>query len=316
MNECQADFVIRGEPEIALFDFIESNFKDTHIKGVYGSGAITNGVAVVDDLEALPILDYAMIPFDNYLAYGINNYQNGAIIEFSRGCKYNCIFCFKQLFRNRYRTRPVSKVIKEIELLKEKCGYEYFYFIDELFNYDNPQLRLFLRELKDLNIHFGCQCRPDIMNEDLLKEMKNAGCIMIEYGVETFDPKISSGLHKNIDLNKLKYIIEKTSESDIITKGFVLYGFPDENLQSLETTRKVLWNLNNKIFVGGGFVVPYPTTELFEQIYGTRIEIGKSEWDLCEKAIGRISLANRFVIALYRNIIYAQNRVKHIFKKL
>ncbi|MCK5217090.1 MAG: radical SAM protein [Methanosarcinales archaeon] len=315
INECQADFLIRGEPEISLYEFIKSNLEDTNIQGVYGNGVTTNGIAVVDNLEDLPVCDYSLIKQYEYHAYLAKNYKTGAIIEFSRGCKFNCIFCFNQLFRNKYRARPVYKVIEEIKLLKEKYGYQYFYFIDELFNHDTPQFRLLLKELRDLNIQFGCQCRPDIMNEDLLKEMKNAGCLIIEYGIESFAKEILYGLHKNINVKKSKFIIEKTSEIGITTRGFILYGLPDENIRSLETTRRMVWALNNTIFIGSNMVIPYPTTQLFKQVYGSKTEIGKSEWNYCSKNIGKLSHTHKFVIMLYRYIIHVQNRAKLLYKK-
>jgi radical SAM superfamily enzyme YgiQ (UPF0313 family) len=154
------------------------------------------------------------------------------------------------------------------------------------------------------------------MNEELLKEMKNAGCLIIEYGIESFDKEILSGLHKNIDVKKSKFIIEKTSDVGITTRGFILYGLPGENIRSLETTRRMVWRLDSKIFIGSNIVIPYPTTQLFKQIYGSKTEIGKSEWNYCSKHVGKQSHTHKFVIMLYRYIIHVQNRAKLLYKKM
>ena len=65
----------------------------------------------------------------------------GAEIEFARGCPWNCTFCNKQLFRNKFREREVDAVLLEIDRLIAR-GVDYIYFIDEIFGVGKNVLRL------------------------------------------------------------------------------------------------------------------------------------------------------------------------------
>ena len=199
LDECRADLVVRGEPELALAQLIDGGLDDTQVEGLFSRDR-DSGVATVEDLDLLPRIDFSLLPYGAYHSHS-PRYRSGASIEFSRGCPFQCAFCFKQMFRNRYRVRPVGKVLEEAAQLK-KAGYGYIYFIDELFNRDSDELRELLEGLTELGIGWGCQCRPDIMTPELLDLMKGAGCADIEYGLETLSPKLSKGMQKGMHLER------------------------------------------------------------------------------------------------------------------
>lgn len=104
----------------------------------------------------------------------------GAEVEASRGCPYHCTFCAKENFRNKYRRRPVSLILQEVDILQQQ-GVEYIYFIDEIFLPDEKLLRgLIGRGLK-----FGVQTRIDLWKPETLELLGRAGCVSAECGVES-----------------------------------------------------------------------------------------------------------------------------------
>jgi B12-binding domain/radical SAM domain protein of rhizo-twelve system len=104
----------------------------------------------------------------------------GADVEASRGCPYNCTFCAKENFRNKYRKRPAESVLQEIATLQEQ-GVEYIYFIDEIFLPNEP----LLRGLVGRGLKFGVQTRIDLWKPGMLKLLGEAGCVSAECGVES-----------------------------------------------------------------------------------------------------------------------------------
>src|SRR5205823_14856913 len=67
-------------------------------------------------------------------------------VEFARGCPYSCTFCNKTLFRNQFRERHLTEVLKEIDqLIARKV--DYVYFIDEIFGV-GKQVRVLLQEIR------------------------------------------------------------------------------------------------------------------------------------------------------------------------
>jgi anaerobic magnesium-protoporphyrin IX monomethyl ester cyclase len=104
----------------------------------------------------------------------------GAEMETSRGCPYACTFCAKDNFRNKYRKRPLSVVLAELDALVAS-GVEYVYFIDEIF-LPNREL---LEAVAERKIKIGVQTRIDLWNHEMIDMLGRAGCVSIEAGVES-----------------------------------------------------------------------------------------------------------------------------------
>ncbi|MCJ7443253.1 MAG: radical SAM protein [Methanotrichaceae archaeon] len=283
LKECQCDDLVRGEAELSVAEFINSGLGNLHVRGLC-SGELDNGVAFVEDLNLLPKINFDFLPLGPYHSHSFR-FREGASVEFSRGCTFQCSFCFKQWFRNKYRMRPIDKVIEEIEELKN-LGYRYIYFIDELFNRDSKSLRKLLEELKKVGIAWGCQCRPDIMTPDLLLLMKNAGCYTIEYGLESLSQKISQSMKKGMDREKSLDSINLTAKLGIETIVFFLYGAPNEANHTLSETVDMLCNLDKQVSFSSGLIIPYPTTQIFSEMIGGKDFFEKEDWEICAKMVG------------------------------
>jgi B12-binding domain/radical SAM domain protein of rhizo-twelve system len=116
----------------------------------------------------------------------------GAEVEASRGCPYNCTFCAKENFRNKYRKRPAASILDEVDHLRDH-SVEYIYFIDEIF-LPNTEL---LEGLVSRRVKFGVQTRIDLWKPAMLELLGRAGCVSIEAGVESLTPEGREALAKN-----------------------------------------------------------------------------------------------------------------------
>lgn len=130
----------------------------------------------------------------------------GAEVEASRGCPYNCTFCAKIDFRDKYRRRNLDAVLAEIDGLIAQ-GVGYIYFIDEIFL---PQKAL-LEALVGRDIQFGVQTRIDLWKPDLLELLGAAGCVSIEAGVESLTVEGREALAKRcrLDTDELAELLIK-----------------------------------------------------------------------------------------------------------
>jgi B12-binding domain/radical SAM domain protein of rhizo-twelve system len=120
----------------------------------------------------------------------------GAEIEASRGCPYHCSFCAKDNFRNRYRQRPLTVILEELDGLLAP-GVEYVYFIDEIF-LPNEAL---LEALAVRKVVFGIQIRIDLWSPAMLDLLGRAGCVSVEAGVESISSEGRSLLDKRCKLS-------------------------------------------------------------------------------------------------------------------
>ena len=123
--------------------------------------------------------------------YGTEAVGPGAEVEASRGCPYNCSFCAKIDFRDKYRRRDLSLVLEEIDGLVA-AGSAYLYFVDEIFLPNRP----LLEALAERPVEFGVQTRIDLWKPDMLDLLGAAGCVSIEAGVESLTVEGRAALDK------------------------------------------------------------------------------------------------------------------------
>ncbi|HEX9201865.1 MAG TPA: radical SAM protein, partial [Acidobacteriaceae bacterium] len=160
MHKTGADVVVKGESEDALAALASEPWE--MIDGVCfrnqtGREHYSTAQAVVD-MSTLPALEYADYEVEKHWhRHHVFNQGSGrgAEVEFARGCPWNCSFCNKQLFRNKFRERDVDAVLLEIDRLIAR-GVDYIYFIDEIFGVGKNVLRL-LEGISQRKVSIGFQ---------------------------------------------------------------------------------------------------------------------------------------------------------------
>ena len=201
LRKSSADVVIRGESEEALAALASEPWE--LIDGVCfrdrgGREHYSPGLGVVD-MQSLSALDYANYKVEKHWhrhhVFNQPTAGRGAEVEFARGCPWNCTFCNKQLFRNKFRERPVEAVLLEIDRLIAR-GVDYIYFIDEIFGVGKNVLRL-LEEIARRPVRIGFQTRIDLWDEEKLDLLGRAHTISIECGIESITEAGRDELNKN-----------------------------------------------------------------------------------------------------------------------
>ena len=115
----------------------------------------------------------------------------------------HCSFCSNIPGKVIFRTP--EKVLQEIDLLKEKYGFNKLLFLDDSFTVNKQRLSEILDGLSRADIQYRCYARSDNShNEELLKLMLTSGCIELGVGIE-------SGSQKILDLVNKKDMIMKLS---------------------------------------------------------------------------------------------------------
>jgi B12-binding domain/radical SAM domain protein of rhizo-twelve system len=200
LHKSGADAVIKGECEDALaalatepWELIDGLcFRDASGREHYSSGLATV------DMQTLPALDYSNYSVEKHWhRHHVFNQGSGrgAEVEFARGCPWNCTFCNKQLFRNKFRERNVDAVLLEIDRLIAR-GVDYIYFIDEIFGVGKNVLHL-LDEIARRDVCIGFQTRIDLWDEEKLDLLGRAHTISIECGIESITEAGRDELNKN-----------------------------------------------------------------------------------------------------------------------
>jgi anaerobic magnesium-protoporphyrin IX monomethyl ester cyclase len=202
-------------------------------------------------------------------AYPVGSPGRYSAVAFaSRGCPFSCTFC-KPLTGKEIRSREIDSIIREIKYLKEHWNVQYIRFFDEVFIGSKYRIKSLCEAMieENLNIFWWCQTQVRLIDEDLLKVMKKAGCIEIAYGVESGSDTMLEDMKKGISVDIIRDVLEATNRSGIRITLNLLAGTPAETVITLKETRDFLISLNHINWANVPsieFVVPLPGTELFD----------------------------------------------------
>lgn len=273
----EIDFIFLGEYEITSLELSQGLAEAQDLKKVKGLALRFNQKAVVNrireplkNIDSFPWPDREDVPIFNYNDEFAGLPTPNVQLWSSRGCSFKCTFCLwpQVMYGNSgYRKRKAKDVVNEVEWLIKNHGFKAFYFDDDTFNIDREHVLSVCREIKNKNIKtpWAVMARADLMDGEMLKEMKEAGLFAIKYGIESASQKLLNSCQKNIDLEKVKKIIKMTKESGIRVHLTFCLGLPGENRQTIEETKKFISDTRPDSFQVS-LATPFPGTQYYNYL--------------------------------------------------
>jgi anaerobic magnesium-protoporphyrin IX monomethyl ester cyclase len=262
------DVVVRGEGETTLLELAARLSVEKEWQSIAGLAFRRNGtIAVTPPRENLRDLDHLPLPAQ-YLdtSIGLDLELQSEFIVTTRGCPSSCYFCSSPDFWGRkIRFRSPSAIVEEILYIRHKFGVIYFSIRDDTFTADRKRVLEFcslLRKQK-VNILWNCQSRVNAIDEELVTEMKLAGCECIQLGVESGSPRILRQLGKNIALPQIEKACQIIREVGINLSVFLISDVPGETGDDIRQTAELV----RHIHPDDGYVSPlayYPGTQLYK----------------------------------------------------
>lgn len=257
LQHAEVDFVVVGEGEMAMQKLARAILekKDcaaaAKIPGVNckQSGAtLKNAPEFIGNLDKLPFPARHMLPirmYDRKIPY--LNVEPVDTMSVIRGCPYKCAYCeTRLLWGDTCRVFSPERIIEEISNLTKNFGTKGVYFVGDNFTINKKhtfELCHLLRKSK-LDIAWICDTRADLVSQELLREMKAAGCQTIFFGIESGSPPILAKLNKNIDLADVKRTFDLCRREGIQTAASFMLGIPGETETDMEATYKFAKSLN------------------------------------------------------------------------
>jgi len=336
MRSPSVDFLIIGEGELATSAFVEYMDGKRKLESIPNliyrkdEGLHQNELApFIEDLDSLPFPAYDLIPLERYyniprcgIIYSRKRY---AAIITSRGCPYRCAYCHRVLGK-KYRPRSSENVVDEMSWLVKKFKMGEFIIMDDMFNLQPERINriaeLIIERNLDIKMSFPIGLRGDIMTEESVKLLKEAGMFRCMYAVETASERLQRLLNKNLDIEKVLKIIETTRKHGVMVHGSFMLGFPTESEDEAKAT--IDCALKSKLHTAAFYrVIPYYGTELRELAVREGIKI-PDEPDSYEfhksDAVNVSSMSNKVLTRLrrkaYRKFYLSPKRLWSIFRAL
>jgi len=232
------DFFIVGEGEVSLFELVDRLKKGFSIENISGVVYYKNKEKMFTLPQLIEPLDKLYFP--TYEEFDLGDYTEKSLaLIMSRGCISKYAFCNDWKMMGKYRTRTAEHMFKEIKYHVKKNKITNFYFNDLLINGNIKELE----KLCDLiikskyNLTWIALAMPlDNMNYNILIKMKKAGCITLNYGIESGSDNILRKIGKPISISSVEKVLELTRKAGINTQLNFIVGFPGEKDEDVEKT--------------------------------------------------------------------------------
>lgn len=264
------DYISMGEGEETWLELLQAIEKEESVENVPGLAFLKNHKPFFTacrpfmDLSKAPVLNWELIKTEKYMQPYLGCHRMMYIYS-SKGCPFNCAFCSNVSFhKSTHRKRPNENVIKEIKYLIDNYKMDGVYFSDELWCTRKSDMYDFCEKIhkNHLDFHWGVQLRLGMFDETDFQIMYNAGCRWIFFGIESGSEKILKSIHKNIELEKAKPTFDSLKRIGITSIASFIVGFPDETVEDLRETIKLIHSINANLTPIYHFT-PLPATELF-----------------------------------------------------
>jgi anaerobic magnesium-protoporphyrin IX monomethyl ester cyclase len=324
--ESNADFVVFGEGEetiVELIDSIKSNKSYSRINGlVYRAGSkikINPPRYSTHDLDLIPFPPRHLFPLSKYRLYSTG--KTYANILSSRGCPFSCTFCHNSknnFYLKRVRNRSIPNIIAEIKEVIDVYGINYFQFIDDNFTNNPKRVLDFCDALKknNLKIGFKVQGRVNSASLKMYCALKECGCDIISYGIESGDDRILGTVDKKATVAQAENAVKLAKEAGLKVRGNFILGFPNETIETITKTIDLSRRL--KLYHSAFFILtPYPHSVLWDEAVKQGI-VNESEldWDNFDQfhAYFTSKVLTKEVLQRYLNLarIYSATRLKQM----
>ena len=267
------DFLISGEGEETISE-LACGLDPAEIKGLIwrnGAEIMTNEPRPqISDLDSLPFPAYDKLkgfPGDYHLP--LFSYINtpGATMITSRGCMYQCSYCDRSVFKKGFRYNSAAYIYEHMKYLREKFGVRHINIYDDLFTANRRRIVELCEKLNryPLGINFNCAVRVGYTDDDLLKMLKNAGCLMVSLGIESADPEMLARHKSGVSLDEVLDTVRRIQEAGLRAKGLFMMGLPGETEESIKRTSDFIISLGLDDMNMAKFT-PFPGAPLWDVI--------------------------------------------------
>lgn len=266
LRHLNVDFGIMGEGEEVLLTLINSLEKNLPIS--------PSPHLLIKSETQFPVMSGAQVSSistpDRTLFNTRRYLEEGGMLNLQtkRGCPFSCIYCTYPLLEGKkVRLREVDEVIEEIRHLIQDQGTDYIYFVDDIFNYPSSFAEKLCRRIakENIKIRWSAFVNPGFLSENLLKWMKEAGCVGVEFGTDSGSDRMLKNYRKSFTIEEVAQASQLCSKLNVNHCHYLLFGGPGEEEKTIEESFQLMDQLNPTAVIAMLGIRIYPGTEL-EQI--------------------------------------------------
>ena len=269
------DIAVAGDGQYPLVEIVRRIDSGKNMEGVEGivmrskSGKLLmQGASSFANWDTLPNPDYSQLNMDYYSKphTGIirNLLVSGVHIFTTIGCPFSCTFCANSNRKVKYR--PIANVLKEIEGLKNNYNIDSFYILDDTFLLKKSRVIEFVEGLRNrrIDLIWAMETRINLIDEEIAKLVSHAGCIQIDFGVESGSKKSLERMKKGITVEQILKAFDICRKYKLRTLANFMFNTPGETAEDVEKTLKMM-RKTNPTRLSICLTVPFPGTAIYNE---------------------------------------------------
>jgi len=276
------DFAVLGEGELTIIELLKAIEKNNPLEKVDGiiywkdnKPRFTKPREQIKNIDELPLPDFDGMEFEEQLdnmsanssPYGLFDYPRVYPIMCSRGCPFQCTFCYHCL-GIRYRERSLENIMKELTINIKKYKINIISIYDDLFSINKKRLYEFCDEIKklinelDWECKWTCQLSVQNIDDEMLIKLKQSGCYAVSFGFESYNQEVLNSMKKPITPKMIDNALKLSLKHKMIIQGNFIFGDKAETTQTAKQTLDY-WKkyCHGQVYLG--FIQPYPGSEMY-----------------------------------------------------
>jgi radical SAM family protein len=175
----------------------------------------------------VPLPRHDMLPLERYRYPGMVTPRFTSVLA-SYGCPYRCTYCEAPGFGFRYR--PPASVLAELRFIRS-LGVREVCFKDWTFGANRKQADALLEAMiaADLGIRWFTFSRADVLDRELIRKMRRAGCHTLQIGVESAQTDLLTVFKRKVDRARLEEVFRTCREEGVSTLATLVLGLPGDD---------------------------------------------------------------------------------------
>lgn len=293
LQRARLDYVVRFEGEVPLVQLLRSLMGQVPLADVpnlcwfEGETYRENRIGPnVSDLDSLPVPAYDLVPLEKYAPFGYL-WPKAVTVQRARGCVDTCRFCSWIAVESKhvhepdgslrrlpqFRSKSVDRMVSEIELLYEKHGVRYLFWVDATWNADHKWVDAFCTEIirRKYDLGWWAFTRIDLLLEQerlgILEKMVKAGLRHVLVGVERPGADDLGWLHKHgygEDVGFRAFRLLRDKYPQVFRQGTFITGIRSDTAESIRNLLTYAHHIDCD-FAAFHPITPFPGTPLYDE---------------------------------------------------
>ncbi|MBI5534267.1 MAG: cobalamin B12-binding domain-containing protein [Deltaproteobacteria bacterium] len=256
----EIDAVAIGEGEETLREVVERIGQGASLQGIAGlAWRSADQVEVGAPRARIAELDTLASPHGPFSPH---------LLMTSRGCPGSCSYCAKNaVWGKQWRAHSPAWVLSSLQHAAAHLPVKMLMIKDDTFTADRKRALEICRTMRErkLGLLWSCDTRADVLTEELVREMRLAGCQRISLGVESGSPSILKNIGKNITPDKVQAATKMARDVGLQVRWFMMLGNRGETAHTLRESLDFIRKGQPDQFIFACLSV-YPGTRDFESL--------------------------------------------------